>query len=218
MQVPSRTRFGTAILATLLLGMTCISPGATADPGGQNPVARTPSAGSGEARRQALMDDVKDIARSGKVTPEQAARHLNDEDLLSSLASELKATYADRWAGLYITHSPETHLVVRLKASAQAAIDASKSLPDDAPVTVTGGASHTLQELQDVIHRQYPELKQAFPELQGIYVDQRTGEVVLDVYGSPSQARPLHDIAQQMVEAPVRVDMHSSRLVLQIGS
>lgn len=84
------------------------------------------------------------------------------------LASELKATYADRWAGLYITHRPETDLVVRLKASAQQAIDASKSLPDDAPVTITGGASDTLQELQDVIHRQYPELKQAFPELQGI--------------------------------------------------
>lgn len=168
MQIPSLTRSGTAILTTLLLGMTCISSGATADPGGQNPVAGAPSAGSGEARHQAMMDDAKGIARSGTVTPEQAAGHLKDNDILSSPASELKAKYADRWAGLYITHRPETDLVVRLKASAQQAIDASKSLPDDAPVTITGGASDTLQELQDVIHRQYPELKQAFPELQGI--------------------------------------------------
>lgn len=164
-----------------------------------------------------MMDDAKDIARSGQLTPEQAARHLKDEDLLSTLASELKAKYADRWAGLYITHRSETHLVVRLKASAQEAIDASKYLPDDAPVTITGGASHTLRELQDLIERHMSDLKAAVPGLQGIYADQRTGEVVLDVYGSPSQARSWHDIARQMVEAPVRVDRHSSRLIHQIS-
>ncbi|WP_372371908.1 hypothetical protein [Xanthomonas axonopodis] len=155
---------------------------------------------------QARVTDAKNVAASSHISRTEAAKRLKLQNASASLGKDLRQTYKTRLAGIYREWGSTPRYVVRLKG---AGVERARSFPIDGAqfqVTFVSGASHTIDELLQARQDHDAELRAAFPQLQGTWVDEEAGELVLDVSGA-SNLKQATSLATVIAKVPVRVQL-----------
>lgn len=143
---------------------------------------------------QAKVSSIQMMARSFGIPAGEAAGRLNVEEHASAIAERIRAQYANRLAGMYIEHTPTAHqLVVRLTGFQPVRtqfyqFDNGHAGSDQLVVDYQVGAEHTFADLQRRFEHGFAGLKNRLTGLQSGYVDQRTGELVLEMVSDQPKA------------------------------
>ncbi|EMM4514131.1 hypothetical protein WAQ86_004761 [Salmonella enterica] len=153
--------------------------------------------------KQAMKTDAVQVAKMNNISEDEALKLLLWQDAASQITDTLKTTYKSRLAGVYVESTPTNRIVVRLKGDQPVAKQSIAAASQTVAVDFQTGATHTLAELQAIRAAKLPELEKAFPELQGSATDQRTGEIVLDVYGTEDPQA--NEKASRIAGVPVKV-------------
>jgi hypothetical protein len=129
---------------------------------------------------------IRQIARSFGISPEAARSRMNVEAHAPEIIERIRTQYADRLAGIYIEHQPTHRLVVRLTGFGAVQpefyqFDNGRLGTDQLVVDYEVGAEHTFADLQKRFEAGFAGLQQRLPSLQSGYVDERTGQIVLEV-------------------------------------
>lgn len=135
---------------------------------------------------QARVLGIQLMAKSFGITPEAAASRINVEEHAPAIIERIRSQYADRLAGLYIEHQPTYRLVVRLTGASQVQPEFyqfanGRAGSDQLVVDYQVGAERTFADLQRRFDKGFAALKTRLPALQSGYVDERTGQIVLEV-------------------------------------
>lgn len=130
---------------------------------------------------EALDVDAAYLAKSGEVSKSEAMRRLRVQQHAGDISEKIRTRYADRLAGIYIEHEPASRLVVRLTGNDPVRPEFHQFDGDQLEVSYLTGAEHTFQDLQQRFEATFGALQARVPGLQGGYVDERTGEVVVEV-------------------------------------
>jgi streptogrisin C len=185
-------------------------------------VAGTAGAARVQTAEEAIAADARWYARSQGLSQEEAVRRLRIQSEMGGLISQLRKTYKARLAGIVIDHQPVYRVRVRLTGTLPVAAQEHKLGGSLLPVVFEIGAEATLEELLTAMRVHLDALKRLFPTLAGLGTDERTSEIVLDVY-APTAAEA--DVAKaKLVEArallgvPVRIDIANAYPTLQAGT
>ena len=100
---------------------------------------------------------------------------------MPGIVENIRALYADRLAGLYIDHAAGHRVVVRLTGGDAVPNETYQFGADQLVVEYQVGAEHTLADLQNRFNGGFASLQRRMSGLQSGYVDERTGEIVLEV-------------------------------------
>lgn len=165
---------------------------------------------SGAALAQSSDDDAAaSYAKSVGISQDEAARRLYVQEHTQAEVSRIADRYKSRLAGAYWENVPTLHFVIRLKGSAPVTpVPNVATARGELPIVIKMGAPATIVELWEKIKRHRADLYETVPGLQGIFVDERTGDIVLDVYSETLDHR---DYASRMptltrkLGAPVRI-------------
>lgn len=134
-----------------------------------------------------------------------------------SLVRELRQTYASRLAGLFWDQHEgrESRLAFRLTGSE--VVEDLKLTVCGEPLTVAfiAGQMHTREELEKLHSNHLEWFRGKFPGLQGTYADERTGEIVLEIYTPEAEGADVEVLkreAQLRLGAPLRVEMTMAKV------
>lgn len=155
-------------------------------------------------------------ARENNVSTHEALRRLKIQDALSDEDKiGLRREFQSRLAGIYLAHQPDQHMVVRLVGPVTVPPRVIRTEQGDLPVVFHEGQTHTLAELESIVLEFSDELR-SIPGIQGFGVDQKTGEIVLDV-AAPENQEEIYERKKTSLEkvlgAPVRFQISRSPLV-----
>ncbi|MBA8885768.1 hypothetical protein, partial [Dokdonella fugitiva] len=140
---------------------------------------------------QARLSSIQMMARSFGIPAGEAASRLNVEQHAHAIVARIRKQYASRLAGIYIEHTPTQHrLVVRLTGVQPVhpqfyQFSNGHAGVDPLMVDYQVGAEHTFADLQQRFDAGFAGLKDHMAGLQSGYVDERTGEIVLEVVNEP---------------------------------
>lgn len=195
------------IAAVLLLGMC---EGVQAQTEGQKSHAGTVSGASASVASQAAYDNAQNedaihLSKARGISYQNALAQLKIDEASAEPIEQLRETYSDRLAGIYIEHEPTPRIVVRLKGAASPTTRFVNTSAGVVRVDFVVGAAHTKAELHDVIDAKLSALKAALPDLQGTATDERTGEVVLYILGDAVKAAQAQNAAKAILGVPTKV-------------
>lgn len=162
----------------------------------------------------ARYPDAAEVAR-GNGSTEAEARRLRLQEVSAPYVSKLRREFADRIAGLYRESEGDYRLVLRLKGPAPVADRWIGSGPDRLRVQFLTGAAATLAESLEKVAANMPAIGAQLPGLMGAGVDERTGEVMLDVYAvgrDVERARAAEPAVERLLGHPVRLEIASARM------
>lgn len=149
------------------------------------------------ARRSAYLEyeaslssiEVKTYAKETGLSAEEARLALAREDLADPQINALRAEFADRLAGVFWVRLPAQHIVVRLTGTGHVPERKIQTDAGAVPVKFLTGAAATTKQLAAALSSAGPKLRSAIPELNGTWVDETTGTIVLDIASSPASRR-----------------------------
>jgi len=158
------------------------------------------------------------VAKSTGQTHALVFQQLKMEDAIRErhLGSRLREEFKDRLTGISVEHAMGSSLVVRLKGDAPV---------EDRILDMDGARlvikflteySHTLQELKEAQNKNHRMLRSAFPNFNGSYVDETTGEIVLNLYSQKNDAADsivAKKAAQEILGVPVRIKISNARFM-----
>jgi len=153
----------------------------------------------------ALEVDAQNVATSLKISLEEAKSRLKVQEHSSPITERLRKQYESRLAGLYIEHEPTHRIVVRLTGHAVIRPEFHHFDGDSLEVAFVPGAAHKLSHLQKRFDKVFGRLTASTPAVQGGYVDERTGEVVIEVLRGESKAKAQAMALRSEIGAPIRV-------------
>lgn len=165
---------------------------------------------------QAVAADVDALAKALNVSPERARSIINVEAQSAGIVENLRERYKDRLAGIYIEHDPAHRLVVRLTGTDPVPPQSHQFGDDTLAVEFRTGAAHTLKSLIGALNvATQGELAGRLPGSHGGYVDERTGELVIEVKpdNKKAQAGDYKAQAQQSLGVPVRIEVAEPAVV-----
>ncbi len=139
-----------------------------------------------------------------------------------ALVRELRETYASRLAGLFWDQKEgeDSRLVLRL--TGDETVEDRKLEVCGEPLTIAfvTGQRHTREELQKLHVDNLNWLRDKFHGLQGTYADQRSGEIVLEIYQPEAEEIDLEALRQEAesrLDAPLRVELTTAKVVVGPG-
>lgn len=138
---------------------------------------------------QALDADARAVARYRGISTDAARTRLLVQHAAGPIAERIRAQYANRLAGLYIEHEPTSRLVVRLTGRDAVRTEFHDAGGRNLEVAYVVGADRTFAELQQRFEAGFPALQKRVPEVESGYVDERTGEIVIEVLRDEKSAR-----------------------------
>ena len=153
--------------------------------------------------------EAKSYAKSAMISEQEAARRINLQQGSQKQVAELVEKYKDRLAGAYWEDEPELRYVIRLKGNEPAPVAGVSTAFGDVPVVVKTGAPKAMEELWAIIKAHRQDLYKSIPGLQGIFVDERTGDIVLHVYTKNADKNSYSDEVaslQRILQTPVRIE------------
>lgn len=133
--------------------------------------------------------EVEHYAKNYSVTLSEAERRTK---ILSALAGEslpFHKEFSGRFAGIYIDHIPELRVVVRLTGKESVSPRTVLKGEGGIPVVFTTGAAATLEELESSVAVNRNKLFLKIPELEDIYADEKTGDIVLIVHADDIESK-----------------------------
>lgn len=135
------------------------------------------------------------VADAFGISPQAAASRMNVEEHASEIVERIRTRYAHRLAGVYIEHEPTHRLVVRLTGFNPVRQEFHQFGADQLVVDYQLGAEHTFANLQKRFDQGFAGLKRHLPELQSGYVDERTGQIVLEVVAPKTDMKAMVNVA-----------------------
>lgn len=192
----------TAILVPILLGLL----GQAEDPRRIDPV---------QPAKIARDPDSAEVALGSRISEVEAERRLRLQEVTAPYVSKLRREFADRLAGLYRESEGDYRLVVRLKGDSPVADRWIGSGRDRIRIQFVAGATATLAEILEKVAVSIPAIGARLPGLMGTGVDERTGEVVLNVYAVGEEvesARLAEPALERLLGHPVRIEFSSARM------
>lgn len=198
----------TSLLSKLSLA-ACLGAAAAAqaeDPGRVDPV---------QPAETARYPDAAEVARGQGITEAEARRRLRRQELSAPYVSKLRREFADRLTGLYRESEGDYRVVVRLKGEAAVADRWIGTGRDRMRIQFLAGAPATLAETLQKVASAMPAIGAELPGLMGTGVDERTGEVILDVYAvgeDVERARDAEPALERLLGHPVRLELSSARI------
>ncbi|SJM95291.1 hypothetical protein [Crenothrix polyspora] len=165
--------------------------------------------------------DATEYTKAYDVSFTEALRRLIIQLSSDDVEADLKNKYKDRLAGMYVEHTPNYRLVVRLKGNA-GVLDTTFPLanktpvpfaePLDLPVVFQTGAEYTLAELEKIRDAHLKEFG-AIPDLESVEIDERSGELVVDVFEpETASSSSLSRSASLFKNLPIKIRRKSARL------
>ncbi|OYR17707.1 hypothetical protein [Brucella grignonensis] len=173
-----------------------------------------------EAESPDRVDPVLDCATPvlDADTPEKA-RLLRVQYGADAMVRQLRQTYAPRLAGLFWeeTEGEDSRLVLRLTGDEPVQNERMTVCGELLIVEFVPGQMHTREELQKIHSNNLEWFRGKFPGLQGTYADERTGEIVLQIYEpeAGSDVEAITNEAESRLGAPLRVEMITAKVVPQ---
>ncbi|MBB3826364.1 hypothetical protein [Xanthomonas arboricola] len=159
--------------------------------------------------RDSDSKEIQTYARAALISEQEAVKRIKLQDSAEALIQRLVESYQGRLAGAYWEDVPELRFVIRVKGADPVTSRKISTKSGDVAVIIKGGAEKTLEELQAVIDRHYDELFSNVPGLEGVFVDERTSEIVLHIYSKDvdkEQYRKEIPLLEKTLNNPVRVD------------
>jgi hypothetical protein len=164
---------------------------------------------------KARYPDVAGTARGSGIGEAEAARRLRLQEVSAPHVSKLRREFADRLAGLYLESEGDYRLVVRLEGEIPVADRWIGSGRDRMRIQFLAGAPATLAVTLEKIAASMPAIGAQLPGLMGTGVDERTGEVMLNVYavgGDVAGARAAEPALERLLGHPLRIEFSSARM------
>lgn len=163
----------------------------------------------------ARYPDAAEVARGHGIAEAEARRRLRLQEVSAPYVSKLRREFADRIAGLYRESDGDYRLVVRLKGRTPVADRWIGSGRDRMRIQFLSGAPATLAQTLEKVAANMPAIGAQLPGLMGAGVDERTGEVMLDVYAvgkDVERARTAEPAVERLLGHPVRLEISSARM------
>lgn len=163
----------------------------------------------------ARYPDAVGAARGAGISEAEAARRLRLQEVSAPQVSKLRREFADRLAGLYRESEGDYRLVVRLKGGDPVPDRWIGTGRDRIRIQFLAGAPATLAEVLEKIAASMPAIGTQLPGLMGTGVDERTGEVILNVYAvgeDVEAARAAEPALERLLGHPVRIIFSSARM------
>lgn len=163
----------------------------------------------------ARYPDAAEVARGSGISEAEALRRLRLQEVSAPHVSKLRREFADRLAGLYRESEGDYRLVVRLKGSAPEPDRWIGTGRDRMRIQFLAGAPATLAEILEKVAANMPAIGAQLPGLMGTGVDERTGEVLLNVYAvgeDVERARATEPGLERLLGHPVRIELSSARI------
>jgi hypothetical protein len=163
----------------------------------------------------ARYPDAAEVARGSGISEAEAVRRLRLQEVSAPHVSKLRREFEDRLAGLYRESEGDYRLVVRLKGSATEPDRWIGSGRDRMRIQFISGAPATLAETLEKVAASMPAIGAQLPGLMGTGVDERTGEVLLNVYAvgeDVESARAAEPGLERLLGHPVRIEFSSARM------
>ncbi len=137
-------------------------------------------------------------------TPEKA-KLLRVQYDADAIVRQLRDTYAARLAGLFWKQAEgeESRLVVRLTGDEPVENERMTVCGEPLTVEFVAGQMYTREELQKLHSDNLKWFRGKFRGLQGTYADERTGEIVLEIYTPEAEGA---DVEAAKREAESRLD------------
>jgi len=161
-----------------------------------------------EYHMEALREQAEYMAKARGVPTEDVWRQLKLQDAARSVTSDLREKFKDRMAGIYIEHEPIDRLVVRLKGDAKVA---NRKLEVDGDVLLIEfivGQDYTHDELNEIMSKNHHQLMEAIQDIQGMFADEKEGNIVIDVYMKEKDDLKLEEMrvnGENILGVPVRI-------------
>jgi hypothetical protein len=163
----------------------------------------------------ARYPDSAEVARGQGITEAEARRRLRLQEVSAPYVSKLRREFAGRLAGLYRESEGDYRLVVRLKGETPVADRWIGTGRDRMRIQFLAGAPATLAETLEKVAAAMPAIGTQLPGLMGAGVDERTGEVVLDVYAvgeERERVRAAEPALERLLGHPVRIEISAARM------
>lgn len=199
-----------AAIAGLLSTTVLSQDRATAPLATENRADPNDSKPSAMSRDSALRKDAEALAAARGIPIGQALKAVKAQEDLGDEIGRLRDEFRGRVAGIHVEHSPEYRIVVRLKGSGKVSARTLQKQESSVPVEFVDGASATVEEMVTDMMAALPQIKALLPTLQGLGTDEKTGEVVLNVYAvgaGASVASGKRDDVAKLVGHPVRIEI-----------
>jgi hypothetical protein len=128
----------------------------------------------------ALADDAEYYVEDYDVTLTEAMRRLQLQAELGETRADLKKAAADRYAGEWLEHYPRFQLVLRVTGDLSTLPDVEQVVDrSPIPVVVLDQQTHSVAEMLQASASALPKLETIIPEVLGLDLDVRTGEIVV---------------------------------------
>ncbi|HEX8623933.1 MAG TPA: hypothetical protein VF782_02520 [Allosphingosinicella sp.] len=163
----------------------------------------------------ARYPDSAATARGSGLSEAEAARRLRLQEVSAPYVSKLRSEFADRLAGIYRESEGDYRLVVRLKGDAPVPDRWIGTGVDRIRIQFLAGARATLAETLERLAGSMAAVGTQLPGLMGTGVDERTGEVILDVHAAgedAERARSAEPALERLLGHPVRLIFSSTAL------
>lgn len=159
----------------------------------------------------------KEVASSEGISTDEARSLLNVQSHAGDIVQRIRKQHASRLAGIYFEHEPSHRLVVRLTGHDAVRPEFHVFGGDRLDVVYELGADHTFADLNKRFADGYGKLAERAANLQGGYVDERTGEIVLQVLHDEKagSAADLQQITRNHFGVATRVTTQDEPIVNQ---
>lgn len=152
-------------------------------------------------------------ATQGFNEPENKLKNQSQYDEnIYGIVAELRQILKGRIAGIYSESQPNFTLVVRLKGKE----NPPKKANDFAmkyPIRYELGAEYTLDELTECYNRHFEKIKALLPNMQGIGVDEKSGEIVIDILRQDAENRKAQNQIKSILAKPIRFEIQDAETV-----
>ncbi|HUR80127.1 MAG TPA: hypothetical protein VM733_05145, partial [Thermoanaerobaculia bacterium] len=130
---------------------------------------------------------------------------------MDGLIERLREIHKDRLAGIVLDHQPVYRLRVRLTGNAPVAAQRHALGGSVLPVVFETGARATVAALRASLTKNQTALGEIFPTLAGLSIDERTSEIVIEVYApTPAAEEVAHGALPQALArlaVPARIEI-----------
>lgn len=149
--------------------------------------------------------DARGVAEALGISLEDARGRINVQEHSGPIIERLRKQYESRLAGLYIEHEPTHRIVVRLTGPEVVRSEFHRFGDDLLEVAFVTGADRTFADLQRSFELGFAGLTAATSAVQGGYVDERTGDIVIEVLRNDDKAKAAASSLRTQLGAPVRL-------------
>ena len=133
--------------------------------------------------------DIASYAKEFGTSIDEAARRSRILAARGNLAIDLRNEFESRFAGSYLEHVPDLRIVVRLTGNSPVSSRLAVNDEGSIPIAFLTDARATLEELEAALDAHQKALYSKIPALQGLYADERTGDIVLVVHAPEVESK-----------------------------